>query len=129
MLVGGFPCQAFAIAGKRQGFTDKRGKVFFDIIRIIKHKKPNIYCLKTLKAYSITKKGIPSKLSYMNFLNWGMTYNGKCLTARISDSHSTENVYTLSEILEEYPDQKYFLSKDQVQKISYHKENTTQPKH
>jgi len=41
-LLGGFPCQAFSIAGYRQGFKDKkgRGNLFFDIARIIKSKKP-----------------------------------------------------------------------------------------
>ena len=40
LLVGGFPCQAFSIAGKRQGFEDTRGTLFFDIARIIKSKQP-----------------------------------------------------------------------------------------
>jgi DNA (cytosine-5)-methyltransferase 1 len=40
LLVGGFPCQAFSVAGKRKGFDDTRGTLFFDIARIIKHKRP-----------------------------------------------------------------------------------------
>lgn len=40
LLVGGFPCQAFSVAGKRQGFMDTRGTLFFDIARILKHKRP-----------------------------------------------------------------------------------------
>ena len=36
LLVGGFPCQAFSTAGKRRGFEDTRGTLFFEIARIIK---------------------------------------------------------------------------------------------
>ena len=42
ILIGGFPCQPFSIAGHREGFNDKkgRGNVFFEIVRILKDKKP-----------------------------------------------------------------------------------------
>ena len=41
-ICGGFPCQSFSIAGKRGGFEDTRGTLFFDIARIIKAKRPRI---------------------------------------------------------------------------------------
>ncbi len=44
LLTGGFPCQAFSIAGKRKGFDDTRGTLFFEIARILQAKKPK-YCL------------------------------------------------------------------------------------
>ena len=40
IVTGGFPCQAFSIAGKRGGFEDTRGTLFFDVAEIIKRKKP-----------------------------------------------------------------------------------------
>src|SRR3989339_1707737 len=43
ILLGGFPCQAFSIAGKRGGFEDTRGTLFFDVARIIKEKKPSAF--------------------------------------------------------------------------------------
>src|SRR5947209_3473345 len=41
LLVGGFPCQSFSIAGKRGGFADTRGTLFFEIARILKVKRPS----------------------------------------------------------------------------------------
>lgn len=50
LFVGGFPCQSFSIAGKRKGFDDTRGTLFFDIARIIKHKKPSYLLLENVKG-------------------------------------------------------------------------------
>ncbi len=48
VLVAGFPCQPFSIAGKQKGFNDKRGELFFEIIRIIHSKKPKIIFLENV---------------------------------------------------------------------------------
>jgi len=50
LLVGGFPCQAFSIAGKRGGFDDTRGTLFFDIARILKEKRPRNFVLENVKG-------------------------------------------------------------------------------
>lgn len=50
LLVGGFPCQAFSIAGKRAGFDDTRGTLFFDIARILKEKQPRNLVLENVKG-------------------------------------------------------------------------------
>ena len=51
ILLAGFPCQAFSIAGYRQGFADKKGRgdLFFELIRIIKEKKPRIAFFENVK--------------------------------------------------------------------------------
>lgn len=49
-LLGGFPCQAFSAAGKRLGFTDTRGTLFFDVERIIKAKKPFGFILENVEG-------------------------------------------------------------------------------
>lgn len=50
LLVGGFPCQTFSIAGGRAGFDDIRGSQFFNIARIIKEKRPRYLLLENVKG-------------------------------------------------------------------------------
>lgn len=50
VLVGGFPCQAFSVAGQRKGFADTRGTLFFEIARIASVKKPRLMLLENVKG-------------------------------------------------------------------------------
>ena len=51
VMLAGFPCQAFSIAGYRQGFNDEqgRGNLFFELVRILKAKKPRIAFFENVK--------------------------------------------------------------------------------
>lgn len=49
VLLAGFPCQAFSIMGKRQGFADTRGTMFFEIERILQHHRPPYIVLENVK--------------------------------------------------------------------------------
>lgn len=57
VLCAGFPCQAFSIAGKRMGFEDTRGTVFFEIARIAKEKRPSYLFLENVKGLLNHDKG------------------------------------------------------------------------
>lgn len=57
ILVGGFPCQAFSQAGKKLGFEDTRGTLFFEIARIIKKKRPKAFLLENVKNLKSHDKG------------------------------------------------------------------------
>ena len=57
ILCAGFPCQAFSIAGKRRGFDDTRGSLFFEIARIVKEKKPSYLLLENVKGLLSHDKG------------------------------------------------------------------------
>src|SRR5699024_5209449 len=57
LLVGGFPCQAFSVAGKRKGFEDTRGTLFFEIARIAAEKKPKALLLENVKGLINHDKG------------------------------------------------------------------------
>lgn len=57
VLAGGFPCQAFSIAGNKRGFDDTRGTLFFDILRIAKAKSPKVIFLENVKNLVHHDKG------------------------------------------------------------------------
>lgn len=57
LLCGGFPCQAFSAAGKKDGFADPRGTLFFDILRVIDHHKPNAVLLENVANLTIINGG------------------------------------------------------------------------
>jgi len=56
-LCGGFPCQSFSIAGKRRGFEDTRGTLFFEIARVLKVKQPRMFLLENVKGLLNHDKG------------------------------------------------------------------------
>ncbi len=49
VLTGGFPCQAFSVAGYQKGFKDPRGNVFWEIVRILEDKRPEVVFLENVK--------------------------------------------------------------------------------
>ncbi|MDD3476167.1 MAG: DNA cytosine methyltransferase [Sulfurimonas sp.] len=57
ILLAGFPCQAFSVAGYRKGFEDTRGTLFFDVARIIKYHKPKVVFLENVKGLVGHDKG------------------------------------------------------------------------
>jgi len=57
IILAGFPCQAFSIAGHRKGFEDTRGTLFFDVARIAKHHKPKLIFLENVKGFKSHDKG------------------------------------------------------------------------
>lgn len=57
LLVAGFPCQPFSIIGKREGFDDARGTLFFEIARILEAKRPQSFVLENVKLLAGHNKG------------------------------------------------------------------------
>ena len=77
------------------------------------------YCyLRTSRGFLVTTKGLRLPPSSVRLMNWGMTSGGRCLTARITECPRTESGFSLSEILEEHPDPKYFLSRQVTARIA-----------
>lgn len=62
ILLAGFPCQAFSIAGRRQGFDDTRGTLFFHIARILNEKRPKAFFLENVKGLRSHDRGKTLKI-------------------------------------------------------------------
>ena len=89
LLVGGFPCQAFSIAGKRAGFEDTRGTLIFDVLRILKEKHPRLVLLENVKGLlshdggrtfktiitSLAELGYAVEWQVLNAKNFGVPQN------------------------------------------------------
>lgn len=57
ILCAGFPCQAFSLAGKRRGFEETRGTLFFDVAEVLRRKRPKAFFLENVKGLLIHDKG------------------------------------------------------------------------
>lgn len=82
ILCAGFPCQAFSISGKQEGFNDTRGTLFFDIARIAKEKKPKVLFLENVKNFASHDKGNTLKIVYNTLVELGYDVYYKVLNAR-----------------------------------------------
>ncbi len=82
-LLGGFPCQAFSIAGHRQGFDDEkgRGNLFFDITRIIDARKPEGFLLENVKNLKSHDQGKTFKVIEETLKNLGYHVKTKVLNS------------------------------------------------
>ena len=79
VLCGGFPCQAFSIAGYRKGFEDDRGNIFFEIIRLVNELEtmPKVLFLENVKNFKTHDKGNTFKtvLQIINDLGYSVFHD------------------------------------------------------
>ncbi|TXD22830.1 DNA (cytosine-5-)-methyltransferase [Staphylococcus haemolyticus] len=145
IITGGFPCQAFSIAGNRRGFEDTRGTIFFHIARAIKEIQPSYVLLENVKGLLSHDKGRTygtiiqalDELGY--FIEWGL-FNSKYWGV----PQNRERVYILVtrkdvwkepklfnlvkqqtsvdtrlvDILEKDVDESYYLSEEKTRKLT-----------
>jgi len=131
ILFAGFPCQPFSIIGQMKGLSDTRGTLFFDIARILKHKKPKAFILenvkqlvghdkgKTLKVIlkSLKELGYHVQYSVLNALDYGLPQKRERV---VIVGHKEPIMFTfpnpekpyksLSEILEKKVTEKHYAS-------------------
>ncbi len=82
ILLGGFPCQAFSIIGKKEGFENETcGTLFFDIERILKEKKPKAFMLENVRNLTAHDNGKTFKVIRTHLEALGYTVYAKVLNA------------------------------------------------
>ena len=148
VLCAGFPCQAFSIAGKRGGFDDTRGTLFFDVAEIIKKHKPKAIFLENVKGLRSHDKGktletilnvLRNDLGYyvpepqiINAKNFGVPQNRERIyivgfrqdlnISSFEYPKPLENNITFENVKEKnVPPTKYYLSTQYVQTLVNHK--------
>ena len=137
LYVAGFPCQAFSVAGKRKGFKDTRGTLFFDLFQYIKLQRPKYFILENVKGLVRHDKGNTFKtimdslegLNYtiyhkvLNTKHYGIPQNReRIFIVGFSDVHTFEWPETkITEPIEKFldvrVDKTYYLTKHQINKI------------
>lgn len=137
LFCAGFPCQPFSIIGKRQGFDDIRGTLFFEIIRILKAKRPRAVLLENVKQLTTFDKkntilsivesleALDYHVSWrvLNALDFGLPQKReRVLIAATQDKFQVfpwpvgnEKMVSLKTLLEKYPNPKHFVS-DRIKK-------------
>lgn len=96
LLVGGFPCQSFSIAGSRKGFNDTRGTLFFDIARIIKEKRPRCVLLENVKGLLSHDKGRTYKVILSTLTELGYDTEALVFDSYFFNAAPRERVYMLA---------------------------------
>ena len=119
----GFPCQDISVAGKQLGFQGNRSSLFFRVMYLIgqleEENRPTYLFIENVKNLLSVNGGWDFARLLIEMERGGMMQNGKCSTPKILECHKTEKGASLSDILEGEVPQKYFLSKEQTEKIVF----------
>lgn len=141
-LVGGAPCQAFSMVGKRLGFDDARGTLFYEFARIIKETEPKVFLFENVKGLLNHDKGrtwcvihgIFKELGYdihfrvLNSKDYGIPQNRErlyCLGFKTKTEFRfpapIDLEYIMYDFLEDYVYTKYFLREKGIKFVTSHK--------
>lgn len=94
LLVFGFPCQAFSVAGRQKGFADTRGTLFFDASRILKIKRPKYFLIENVKNLLSHDKGNTFATIIMTLINLGYKVRWDVLNSKdFGVPQSRERIY------------------------------------
>ena len=145
VITGGFPCQAFSLAGKRRGFEDTRGTLFFHIARAIKEIQPSYALLENVKGLfshdkgrtfgtiiqALDELGYVTEWGLFNSKFWGVPQNRERVYILVTRKdiydqpklfdllkQQTEVTTRLADVLEDEVDERYYLSEEKTKKLT-----------
>lgn len=146
ILVGGSPCQAFSMVGKRKGLEDIRGTLFYDFARIVDETKPKVFIFENVKGLINHDSGNTWKVVKDVFHELGYKIHSKILNSRDFgipqnrdrifvigfQDHNVEFEFpdkinlehTMQDFLEDYTDTKYYLKEKGVKFVTSSKNKT-----
>lgn len=117
LLCAGFPCQAFSIAGKRGGFADSRGTLFFEIARLVAEKRPSYFLLENVPGLLSHDKGRTYHTILSTFSELGYHVEWKVLNSKdFGVPQSRKRVYIVG-YLDGRCAGKYYLSNHQMEQL------------
>lgn len=148
ILVGGSPCQAFSMVGKRKGLEDTRGTLFYDFARVIKECKPKVFIYENVKGLVNHDKGKTWEIVQNTFRDLGYTNYSQILNAKdYGIPQNRERIFvigfkdkkrqfafpkplklqtTMQDFLEDYIDSKYYLKEKGVKFVTSSKNRLKQ---
>lgn len=141
LLVGGSPCQAFSMVGKRLGFEDTRGTLFYEFARVINECKPKVFIYENVKGLLSHDQGRTWQIIQNVFTDLGYDFYWSLLNSRdygIPQNRSRLFVvgfkkkykgefsfpspillqHTMQDFLEDYTDSKYFLKEKGIKFVT-----------
>lgn len=141
-VIGGAPCQAFSMVGKRLGFEDARGTLFYEFARIVKETEPKVFLFENVKGLLNHDGGRTWRVIHDIFLEIGYDVHFRVLNSRdygIPQNRERlfclgfkkptlfkfpapiELEYKMYDFLEDYVDTKYFLREKGIKFVTSHK--------
>lgn len=140
LLVGGSPCQSFSMVGKRKGFDDTRGTLFYEFARVVKESQPNVFIFENVKGLINhdngntfeTIKATFDELGYkyffqvLNAKNYGMPQHRERIFVvgfkdKTIDFNFPEPIdleHKMQDFLEDYTDSKYYLKEKGIKFVT-----------
>ena len=142
IVVGGAPCQAFSMVGKRLGFEDARGTLFYEFARIVKESQPKVFIFENVKGLLNHESGRTWYIIHSIFEELGYDVHFRVLNSRAYGIHKNrerlfcigfkektyfkfpapiELEYKMYDFLEDFVDTKYFLREKGIKFVTSHK--------
>jgi len=139
ILIGGSPCQAFSMVGKRKGLDDIRGTLFYDFARIVDETKPKVFIYENVKGLTNHDGGLTWKIVQEVFGELGYTIKSQVMNSRdygipqnrdrifcIGFKKETDFIFpakiklerTMQDFLEDFIDSKYYLKEKGVKFVT-----------